>query len=125
MQENKTLNIILLVLKILIIVILAASLIYYSTVLIDAYIDSLSSEPSDSGINIEGYPLAFALVFIFAAMTNGVCMFLGAVGFVISLIYKRTQKRTGNILTFTALFATPIALQIFLLIVGIFSGVFY
>ena len=66
MKESKPLNVLLLIAKILIIVILSASFVYFTTLLIDSYVSSLSYAPVQNEVSIDPYPLAFALVFLFS-----------------------------------------------------------
>ena len=124
MAESKALNILLLIAKILLILFLFLSLVYYATALIDAYIDSLSYTPTENGISIDPYPLAFAFILIFSAVTNATCAFLALLGLILSLIYKGTAKRRQNILTFSTLLASPVVVQILILLLGVFTGVF-
>ena len=124
MSESKALNILLLIAKILLIVFLLLSLVYYATTLIDAYIDSLSYTPTENGISIDPYPLAFAFILVFSVITNATCAFLALLGLILSLIYKRTAKRRQNILTFSILLASPVVMQILILLLGVFTGVF-
>lgn len=125
MSESKALNILLLIAKILLIVFLLLSLVYYVATLLDAYIESLSYTPPENGISIDPYPLAFAFVLIFSVVTNAACALLALLGLILSLIYKRTAKRRQNILTFSTLLASPVVIQILILLLGVFTGVLF
>ena len=125
MSESKALNILLLIAKILLIVFLLLSLVYYVATLLDAYIESLSYTPPENGISIDPYPLAFAFVLIFSVVTNAACALLALLGLILSLIYKRTAKRRQNILTFSTLLASPVVIQILILLLGVFPGVLF
>ena len=125
MQENKALNVLLLIAKVLILLILFLSLVYFSTVLIDSYIDSLSYVPEQNTVSIDPYPLAFALVFVLSLVTNGAAALLSLLGLILSLLYKGAQNRKANIRTFSVLLASPFAIQLIYFLVGIFTGVLF
>ena len=124
MQERKSLNVLLLIAKILLIAFLLISLVYYAATLIDAYIESLSFVPVENEISIDPYPLTFALMLIFSLISNGACVILALLGLILSLIYKGTSKRKKNIVTFSVLLASPLLMQLLIFLMGLFTGVF-
>ena len=124
MQERKSLNVLLLIAKILLIAFLLISLVYYAATLIDAYIEYLSFVPVENEISIDPYPLTFALMLIFSLISNGACVILALLGLILSLIYKGTSKRKKNIVTFSVLLASPLLMQLLIFLMGLFTGVF-
>ena len=124
MKESKALNILLLIAKILLAILLSVSFIYYAITLIDAYMESLSFIPAENGISIDPYPLTFAFVLIFSAITGGASMLLALLALILSLIYKDTPKRKRNVLTFSLFLASPLVFEAVILLFGLFTGVF-
>ena len=124
MSESKALNVLLLIAKILLILLLSVSIVYYAATLIDAYVESLSHTPTENGVSIDPYPLAYAFILIFSLITNGACMLLALLGLILSLLYKGTAKRKKNVTALAVLLASPAVMQIFILLTGVLTGVF-
>ena len=123
MKENKALNVLITVAKILLIVFLALSFVYYAYGLIDAAIESANMQPSDGTITIDPLPLAFALFLILSIISNGACVILALLGLILSLLYKGTAKRKKNIITFSILLAIPVVMEIAFFLSGVFLGI--
>lgn len=123
MKENKALNVLITVAKILLIVFLALSFVYYAYGLIDAAIESANMQPSDGTITIDPLPLTFALFLILSIISNGACVLLALLGLILSLLYKGTAKRKKNIITFSILLAIPIVMEIAFFLSGVFLGI--
>lgn len=123
MKENKALNVLITVAKILLIVFLALSFVYYAYGLIDAAIESANMQPSDGTITIDPLPLTFALFLILSIISNGACVILALLGLILSLLYKGTAKRKKNIITFSILLAIPIVMEIAFFLSGVFLGI--
>ena len=123
MKENKALNVLITVAKILLIVFLALSFVYYAYGLIDAAIESANMQPSDGTITIDPLPLTFALFLILSIISNGACVLLALLGLILSLLYKGTAKRKKNIITFSILLAIPVVMEIAFFLSGVFLGI--
>lgn len=123
MKENKALNVLITVAKILLIVFLALSFVYYAYGLIDAAIESANMQPSDGTITIDPLPLTFALFLILSIISNGACVILALLGLILSLLYKGTAKRKKNIITFSILLAIPVVMEIAFFLSGVFLGI--
>ena len=123
MKENKALNVLITVAKILLIVFLALSFVYYAYGLIDAAIESANMQPSDGTITIDPLPLTFALFLILSIISNGACVILALLGLILSLLYKGTARRKKNIITFSILLAIPIVMEIAFFLSGVFLGI--
>ena len=123
MKENKALNVLITVAKILLIVFLALSFVYYAYGLIDAAIESANMQPSDGTITIDPLPLTFALFLILSIISNGACVILALLGLILSLLYKGTARRKKNIITFSILLAIPIVMEIAFVLSGVFLGI--
>ena len=123
MKENKSLNVLITVAKILLIVFLALSFVYYAYGLIDAAIESANMQPSDGTITIDPLPLTFAIFLILSIISNGACVILALLGLILSLLYKGTAKRKKNIITFSILLAIPVVMEIAFYLSGVFLGI--
>lgn len=123
MKENKALNVLITVAKILLIVFLALSFVYYAYGLIDAAIESANMQPSDGTITIDPLPLTFALFLILSIISNGACVILALLGLILSLLYKGTAKRKKNIITFSILLAIPVVMEIAFFLSGVILGI--
>ena len=117
MKESKFLNVLILVLKILLITVLAASFIFFTYSLISAHIDSIEMQntPSDGTIRLDPFPITFVVVLIFSLITNGACMLFSLVGLIVSVLYKVSPKKRRNVTSFIVLLITPVILEIFYL----------
>ena len=123
MKENKALNVLITVAKILLIVFLALSFVYYAYGLIDAAIESANMQPSDGTITLDPLPLTFALFLILSIISNGACVILALLGLILSLLYKGTARRKKNIITFSILLAIPIVMEIAFFLSGFILGI--
>lgn len=115
MKESKALNNLILILKIILCVALIASFLFFTSTLISAHLDSIAMEeqPSDGTIRLDPFPIAFTIVLIFSIITNCACLFFALVGFIVSYLYRASQKRRTHLITFGTLIAVPVLLEIF------------
>ena len=125
MKENKALNVLLCIAKILLILILSVSFVYYAYGLIDSFIESKSMDSMQNTISIDPFPLFYAVGLIFSIISNGACVLLALLGLIVSHLYKGCAHRRKNIITFRILLLTPFVLELFYLLVGIFSGILF
>jgi hypothetical protein len=117
MKESKALNIVLLVLKILLAAVLVGSLIFFTWMLIDAYVESVHMPPPENGtVQLDPFPIVFVLVLILSLVTNGACMVIALVGLILSICYKASPQRRKNIISFTVFLILPVLLELFYLL---------
>lgn len=119
MKENKTLQTILLILKLLIALILVLSTVYYAFLLISAYIETVNTVPPEEGIYLEPFPIALTVTLVFSLITNAVSAFLSLIGLVVSTLFHSSPKRKKNIISFAVLLILPVLLQLLVLLIGI------
>ena len=111
-------EIFLLVLKILVTVVMVAFLVWATIDLSDQYIDDMSMFCGSGNVCFEGYGLTFAAFLILGFMVNGGALILSLIGLIVSIAYKSSFRRKGNIIAFVLLMIAPVACELMVVLIA-------
>ena len=111
-------EIFLLILKILVSAVLLAFLVWATATLIEAHISDMNMNCNSGDVCFEGYGLVFAAFLILGLMVNGGSLIVSLIGLIVSIAYKTSFRRKGNIITFILLMIAPVLCEFLLVLIA-------
>ena len=121
MNKRKPLDILLLIFKIVIPCFLVLVLTFFSVDLYDQKLTDLANAGAD-GVNIEGFGIAFAVLLIVMLAACAFALLLALAGLIVSLVYKGSKSRRGNVIAYGILTAAPVLAFLLYLLIGTLIG---